>query len=79
MSILAHTSTHLSTAVNLLLCDNSCGMEITDVTAVQRVCSAGPLPSVVGESINAESKSDFCLRIRIAVRLEAVYCKGCSF
>lgn len=66
MSVLAHTSTHLSTAVNLLLCGNFCGMEITDVTAIPRVCSAAPLPSVVRESANAESKFNFCLKIRIA-------------
>lgn len=40
-------------------------MEITDVTATQRVSSAGPLCSVVEKSSNAESKFDFCLKIRI--------------
>lgn len=65
MSILAHTSSHLSTAVDLLLCDNSHSMEITDVAATEGVSSAGPSPSSVEESINAGSKFDFWLKIRI--------------
>ena len=59
MSILAHTSSHLSTAVDLLLCDNSRSMEITDVAATEPVSSAGPSPLSVEESINAGSKFDF--------------------
>lgn len=63
MSILAHTSSHLSTAVDLLLCDNSCNMEITDVSATERVSSAGPSPSSAEGSVNAGS---LWLKIRIA-------------